>query len=59
MDPEVLIHVDVAVVPLGGAGVGTEEIEVRPVGQHHGIALELHPLGDSKLDDVLLEDMGL
>ncbi|MNF67403.1 hypothetical protein D3C84_492150 [compost metagenome] len=59
MDPEVFVHVDVAMVPLRGAGVGAEEVEVRPVRQHHGVALELHPFCVGKLDDVLLEDVGL
>ncbi|MNJ75379.1 hypothetical protein D3C77_724680 [compost metagenome] len=59
MDPEIFVHVGIAVVALGGAGVGAEEIHMSPVRQHHGVALELNPLILGKLDDVLLEHMGL
>ena len=58
--PEVLIEVQVAVVALGCAGVRAQEVQRRPVGQHHRVALQLDARHIAhELDDVLLEDVRL
>src|SRR5690606_6280086 len=60
VDPEIFVHVEVAVVTLGGAYVCTQEIKHRPIGQNDRIALELNPSNIlHELDDVLPEHMGL
>ncbi|MNJ28987.1 hypothetical protein D3C77_235430 [compost metagenome] len=63
-DPEVFIDVDVPVVALGGAAVGTEEAQLCPwlaiFAQDDGVAGELQAepfLGER--DDVAAEDLGL
>ena len=60
LDPEVLIHVQIAVVTLGSPHIGAEKIEGGAIGQHQRIASKLNPTGVlDELDDVLPENMGL
>lgn len=58
-DPEIFIQVQVAVVALRGAGVGSQEIQSSAVWQDHWIAFQLHINLFGKVDDVLLKDVRL
>ncbi|MNJ31082.1 hypothetical protein D3C77_257050 [compost metagenome] len=59
-DPEVLVHVHVAVIALGGAAVGAEEAQLGTVAQRDRVAgqLDAEPLL-GELDDVAAEDFRL
>ena len=57
--PEIFIQIKVAVVTLGRAGIGAEEIQCGPVGKHHRIAFQLHLHFFGEVDDVLLKDVSL
>ena len=57
--PEIFIKVQVAVVALGRAGIGAEEVKRGPVGKHHRIAFQLHLHFFGEVDDVLFKDVGL
>ena len=46
-------------ITLGGAGVGTEEVENGTIAQGDGVALELNPDLLRESQNVLLELMGL
>ena len=59
-DPEVLVHVDVAMVALGGAAVGAEKAQLGAVAERDGVTCQLDAkplLG--KLDDVAAENFRL
>lgn len=57
--PEIFIQIQVAVVTLGRAGIGAEEVKRGPVGKHHRIAFQLHLHFFGEVDDVLFKDVGL
>lgn len=57
--PEIFIQIQVAVITLGRAGIGAEEVKRGPVRKHHRIAFQLHLHFFSEVDDVLLKDVGL
>lgn len=57
--PEIFIQIQVAVVTLGRAGIGAEEVKRSPAGKHHRIAFQLHFHFFGEVDDVLFKDVGL
>ncbi len=57
--PEIFIQIQVAVVTLGRAGIGAEEVKRSPVRNHHRIAFQLHFHFFGEVDDVLFKDVGL
>ena len=57
--PEIFIQIQVAVITLGRAGIGAEEVKRGSVRKHHRIAFQLHLDFFGEVYDVLLKDVSL